>query len=133
MQIELKANKDNFINLYTDFRKELDTMAVPLVYDELKIVKPIIADGKTVGIIGGAVDYIDCVYVMPEYRRKGLARKAVLDYVKGYLHYGIRLHIINTNETAKKFWNSLFELKEIGSNEVDTLYEIVKVKGGSEE
>ena len=125
-EINIKANKENFIALYTDFRKELDKMAIPLIFDELKIVKPIIADGKTVGIIGGFIDYIDCVYIMPEYRRKGLAKKAVLDFVKGNLHYGIRLHIIKNNETAKKFWNSIFELKEIGGNEVDTLYEIVK-------
>ena len=119
-------DKDSFIKLYADFRKELDTMAIPLIYDELKIVKPIISDGKTVGIICGSVDYIDCVYIMPEYRRKGLARKAVKDFVKGNLHYGIRLHIINNNETALKFWNSLFKLKEIGRNKVDSLYEIIK-------
>jgi ribosomal protein S18 acetylase RimI-like enzyme len=121
-------DKNSFVNLYTDFRKELDKMAIPLIYDEMRIIKPIIADGKTVGIICGAVDYIDCVYVMPEYRRKGLAKKAVKDYVKGILHYGIRLHIIDNNETALKFWNSIFELKEIGSNGVDTLYEIARMK-----
>ena len=118
--------KNKFIELYTDFRKELDKMAIPLIYNELKIIQPIMAEGKTVGVICGATDYIDCVYIMPEYRRKGLARKAVLDFVKGNLHYGIRLHIINTNKVALKFWNSLFVLKYIGSNSVDTLYEIIK-------
>ena len=117
--------RDNFIELYTDFRKELDKMAIPLIFDVFKSVRPIIADGKTVGIICGSTDYIDCVYILPEYRRKGLAKKAVLDFTKGNLHYGIRLHIINNNEVAKTFWHSLFKLKEIGSNEVDTLYEIV--------
>ena len=66
--------------------------------------------------------------VKPEYRRKGLARQAVLKFVEGNLNYGIRLHIINNNNVAYDFWSRIFELKEIGANAVDTLYEIVKIK-----
>lgn len=120
-------------DLYLQFRQELDKMCVPVIVDKvLKSIIPIQYDGKVVGMVGGFTDYIDCLYVLPEYRRKGLAKRAVLDFVKGNLHYGIRLHIINNNEPAKAFWNSLFELKEIGSNEVDTLYEIVRVRSDTE-
>ena len=120
--------KAKFIDLYKSFRRELDDMCVPLVIDELRIVHPVIADGEIVGMIGGFADYIDCLYVLPEYRKRGLARKAALEYVDGKLSYGIRLHIINNNEVAKKFWHSIFVLKEIGNNSVDTLYEIVDVR-----
>lgn len=120
--------KDLYIAYYKDFRKELDNMCVPLIINDLKRFEPIMADGELVGMVGGFTDYIDCVYVKPEYRRKGLARNAVLKFVKGNLNYGIRLHIINNNTVAYDFWNSIFELKEIGSNPIDTLYEIVKVK-----
>ena len=120
-------------DLYLQFRKELDKLCVPVIVDKvLKSIIPIQYDGKVVGMVGGFTDYIDCLYVLPEYRRKGLAKRAVLDFVKGNLHYGIRLHIINNNEPAKAFWNSIFELKEIGSNEVDTLYEIVRVRSDTE-
>lgn len=47
---------------------------------------------------------------------------------KGNLNYGIRLHIINNNNVAKDFLNSIFELKEIGSNPIDTLFQIVSIK-----
>ena len=124
-QIEEKAK---FIDLYKSFRAELDDMCIPLIIDELRIVHPVIADGEVVGMIGGFTDYIDCMYVLPEYRKRGLARKAALKYVHGKLSYGIRLRIINNNEVAKKFWHSIFVLKEIGNNSVDTLYEIVDVR-----
>lgn len=120
--------KESYINFYKDFRKELDNMCVPLIIDELKRIEPIIADGVLVGMVGGFTDYIDCVYVKPEYRRKGLARKAVLKFVEDNLNYGIRLRIINNNDVAYNFWSSIFELREIGRNSVDSLYEIVKVK-----
>ena len=120
-------------DLYLQFRQELDKMCVPIIVEQvLKSIIPIQYDGKVVGMIGGFTDYIDCLYVLPEYGHKGLAKRAALDFVKGNLHYGIRLHIINNNEPAKAFWNSLFELKEIGSNEVDTLYEIVRVRSDTE-
>ena len=124
----MEEQKTKYIDLYKSFRAELDDMCIPHIIDDLRIIRPIVADGKIVGMIGGFVDYIDCLYVLPEYRRRGLARKAALEYVEGNLGYGIYLHIINNNEAAKKFWHSLFELKEIGSNDIDTMYEIVGVR-----
>lgn len=80
-------------------------------------------------LVGGFTDYIDCLYVLPQYRRKGLAKKAVLKFVKGNLDCGIRLHIINNNLVAFKFWDNIFELEEAGSNTVDTLYQIKGIRG----
>lgn len=128
MNKKFNSNRQ-YVGLYKSFRAELDDMCIPQIINDLRIIHPIIADGKTVGMIGGFIDYIDCLYVLPEYRRRGLARKAALEYVDGNIKYGIRLHIINSNEVAKRFWHSLFELKEMGRNNIDTLYEIVSVKG----
>lgn len=113
------------IEMYTQFRKELDKLCIPLILSEkTMMVQNIMCDGKTVGILCAYPNYIDCVYILPEYRHKGLAKKAVLDWFDRYRHRNVRLHIINNNEPAKAFWNRLFELKEIESNPIDTLYEI---------
>lgn len=122
------GSKEKYIELYKSFRKELDEICIPSIINELSIVEPIVADNKVVGMICGFPDYIDCIYIEPEYRRKGLARQAVLKYVDGILDNGIRLDIINDNTVAKDFWNSVFELRKIRSNNVDTLYQIVRVK-----
>ncbi len=126
-------NKELYISYYKEFRKELDDLCIPLIIDDLRIIQPIMADGELVGMVGGFTDYIDCVYVKPEYRRKGLARNAVLKFVEGNINYGIRLHIIKNNKVAYDFWNSIFELKEVGSNPIDALYEIVRIKGKDDE
>lgn len=126
--MDKQEHKTAYINLYKTFRKELDEMCVPLIIDELRRIEPIRADGKIVGIVAGFTDYIDCVYVKPEYRRKGFARQAVLKFVEGKIDKGIRLNIINNNTVAFNFWCNIFELREIGSDYVDTLYEIVKIK-----
>jgi len=124
--------KQHQVDMYIQFRQELDKMCVPLILDKLNFQKfDIECDNKVVGIFVAAPDYIDCLYVEPEYRRKGLGAKVVTEWVRKYGHYGIRLHIINNNYVAQRFWNSLFELKEIGSNEIDTLYEIVRIKEDS--
>lgn len=108
----------DFIKFYTEFRKELDKMCIPLILDELN-VDPITYKGKTVGMIGYTYDYIDCVYIRPRYRRKGLAKKAVEKLIKGR---NMRLYIINNNTVAYKFWDNNFVLEKINSNNVDALY-----------
>lgn len=118
-------------DLYAMFRMEIDKYAVPLIVDDfLEFVELIRVDGEIVGMCGGADGYIDCLYVLPKHRRQGYAKKLALDW---YGRYGrgknaTRLHIVNNNIPALKFWNSVFELKEIECSTVDTLYEIVKVR-----
>ena len=121
-------DKGKMIAMYLQFRRELDKMCVPKILEHSEIVNPIEYDGQVVGMISGSRAYIDCLYIYPKYRRKGLGKKAALDYVRGHLHYGIKLDIINNNEVAKKFWNSIFILREIEHNDIDTLYLIVGIK-----
>ena len=117
--------------LYAMFRKEIDKYAVPLIVDDfLEFVELIRVDGEIVGMCGGTDGYIDCLYVLPKHRRQGYAKKLALDW---YGRYGrgknaTRLHIVNNNIPAIKFWNSVFELEEVDCSAVDTLYEIVKVR-----
>ena len=65
--------------------------------------------------------YVECIYVLPEYRRLGLGKKAVQDYMSsgGEIE---KLHIIKTNYIAKKFWENLFSLEEIDTSPCDSLY-----------
>lgn len=121
----------NTKDLYAIFRKEIDKYAIPLIVDDfLEFIELVRVDGEIVGMCGGADGYIDCLYVLPKHRRQGYAKKLALDW---YGRYGrgekaTRLHIVNNNVPALKFWNSIFELKEIECSVVDTLYEIVRVK-----
>jgi len=125
----------NGVELYLKFRQELDEICVPVILETLECVEYIVYDGKTVGIVGGNVGYIDIVYVLPEYRRKGFAKTAVLEWYNRYKakYENTRLHIINNNIPALKFWGNIFELWAIGQNEIETLYEILSVKDGEDE
>lgn len=117
--------------LYTEFRKEIDTICIPEI---LRFVNttPIMYDGVQVGILCTADMnewiYIDALYILSKYRRKGLARKAVKEWLKKQRKAEIRLHIIHKNKVAFDFWNSIFELDDIAENEVDGLYRVKKVK-----
>ena len=124
----------NRVVLYLKFREELDKMCVPVILENLDCIVNIRCDGKLVGIVGGNAGYIDVVYILPEYRRQGLAKKAVLEWYNRYKspYETTKLHIINNNVLALKFWKSIFKLRAIESNEIDTLYEILKVMGGEE-
>lgn len=116
--------------LYLEFRKEIDKICVPEILQCVETI-PIMEDGKQVGILcvrdEGEWVYIDSLYIIPEHRRKGLARREILKWFKRQKKTDIRLHIINKNEIAYRFWTSIFKLEEIDWNYVDTLYRIRKV------
>ena len=119
----------NQINLYTRFRKELDQLCIPKILASPNInVQDIVYKNKVVGIFCVYPNYIDCVYILPEYRRKGLAKKTILEWFSKHRNQSIRLHIINNNEVAKVFWHQLFDLRVIDFNPIDALYEIVNIK-----
>lgn len=124
---KLQQTAANILNYYLDFRKEIDKICVPEI---LKCISTnlILCDGKQAGVLCYAVRpehyYIDCLYVAPEYRRKGLAKKAVLAFYESCKHQEIRLHIINENKVAYDFWNDVFDLEPIEWNVVDTLYKV---------
>lgn len=115
------------IELYKQFRRELDDICIPEI---VKLNEPqLIEDnGELCGLLCASPDYIDCIYILPKYRRKGIARKAVIDHWNKNKPCEMRLHIIHKNEPALKFWNSVFVLEMIGENEIDGLYRIKGVK-----
>ena len=117
----------NALEMYHAFRYEIDEYAFPLLPGE---IREITFNGETIGFLEIDSDgYIGGLWVHPDYRRIGLARKAVLDYVN---ECGLpwRLHTVNTNKPAKKFWHSVFELQKVDQNEVDTLWEVIGCKNG---
>ena len=71
--------------------------------------------------------YIEGIWVEPEHRRRGKAKQMVFDYIS---KYGIpsRLHILNNNIPAQKFWNSIFNLSKVEETNIDILYSIIGVK-----
>ena len=119
------------IELYLKFRQEIDKIVVP---ELLKVVTPIkiIKDDKDVGILCYIRQdewvYIDAVYVIPEYRHQGVAKNSILNWYEDFKDEEIRLHIINENKPALKFWNSIFELEVIESDVLEALYRIRGVK-----
>ena len=114
----------NELQMYLDFRKVCDTLSFPMLreWGEYRQIK---CDGEVVGFLMVIEGYVEGIYVKPEYRRKGLARKAVLEFMDdgGYID---TLHIIKTNETAQKFWESIFHLVTISDCPVDTLYRVIR-------
>lgn len=116
--------------LYHGFRHDVDQFAFPLIKQEASetgTFQHITYKGVIVGFLCVVDTYIEGIYVTPRYRRKGLARKAILEYV---LEGGIveRLHIVKTNEAAMKFWHSIFNLRVIDENFCDYLYYIEGIK-----
>jgi len=111
--------------LYNAFRVEIEEICTPEILKQVTTVK-LIEDDKAVGIFcyikqRGFI-YIDALYVVPEYRRKGIGKNAVLNWYEDFKNEEIRLHIVHKNETAYKFWTSIFEIEPIESNFLDTLY-----------
>lgn len=120
--------KKGIDELYLEFRQEIERICVPEILKCVRTTK-IVADGKTVGIFCTANDeYIDCLYIVPEYRRKGIGTQTVLDWYEKHMGNNIRLHIIHKNYPAIKFWNSIFELELIEENKVDGLYRVRGLK-----
>lgn len=111
------------IELYTEFRKELEEYAIPLLVDYLTFIRLQDYD-KTIGFACITGDYIDAFYILPEYRRKGIGSKLVKQLVKD--NNLKKLHIINTNIPALKFWKKNFKLRKLEINFCDSLYEIVE-------
>ena len=120
-------NNEQMIELYLKFRQEIDKICVPeiLKFNQPKLIEE---NGEAVGLFCASPDYIDCIYILPEHRRKGIARKTVLKHWEENQSYDMRLHIIKKNKPALDFWHSIFKLEEVGENEIDYLYRIAGVK-----
>lgn len=121
---------DEQLAMYLDFRKHIDTLCFNDIkndvgdgYIEIKT-----DDGDVAGfmIVETVTGYVDAIYIKPEHRRKGLARRAVMDY----LLKGSRIrqfHIVNRNKDAFEFWRSLFFLDE-AAGPVDTLCKVIRLR-----
>lgn len=131
----IESNDEALLEMYLAFRKTIDDYCFPLIKEWATKQKGFITlydnnDNERVGhnpvgfliVIDG---YVDGIYVMPEHRRKGIAKKAVMDYLKSG---GVitRLHIIRTNTPALNFWKSIFVLEPENDCPVDVLYNVVK-------
>lgn len=116
------------LDMYLDFRKHIDTLCFRNIQKEAGTGYQRIWCGEELAgfliVING---YVDAIYVKPEYRRQGLGRSAIVNFLicGGCIK---ALHILNNNEPAKAFWESLFELKEDNGTAVDTLYHVILPK-----
>lgn len=124
----MDIEETSLLSMYLNFRRYLDCICfenlVKMSGDGFIKIKH---NENTVGFLMIIDDYIDAIYVLPEYRRLGLARKAVLDAWNS----GIKmrtLHIVNGNTIAEKFWNSIFRLTLQHVNLVDSFYYINGLK-----
>ena len=113
--------------LYFRFRNEIDSYVLPILIENGAIFKRIEVRKQLVGYLMVINGYIDGLFVSPGYRREGLGKKAVMEYIQDY---GLpkSLHIVNTNKVAKKFWHSIFKMRMLEKNEIDTLWEIEGLK-----
>jgi len=113
--------------MYFRFRNEIDSYVLPILIENGAIFKRIEVRKQLVGYLMVIDGYIDGLFVLPGYRRQGLGKKAVMEYIQDY---GLpeRLHIVNTNKVAKKFWHSIFKMRMLEKNEIDTLWEIEGLK-----
>ena len=121
---------NEYLELYHAFRYGIDELCGGKIIELAKAdggFREIRSGNELVGFLIAINGYIEGLYIKPEYRRQGLGKKAVLDFIRqgGRAE---RLHIVNNNKIARKFWFSIFELRKIESTPIDTFYEIVRVK-----
>ena len=130
-----EPNEEALLEMYLAFRKTVDNYCFPLIKEWATKQKGFITlyddnddndERKPVGFLIVIDGYVDGIYVKPDYRRKGIAKKAVMDYLK---RGGVitRLHIIRTNTPALNFWKSIFVLEPEYDCPVDVLYRVVKL------
>lgn len=131
-----EPNEEALREMYLAFRKTMDDYCFPLIKEWAQKQEGFIMlyddnDDKSkhnpVGFLIVIDGYVDGIYVMPEHRRKGIAKKAVMDYLKSG---GVitRLHIIRTNTLALNFWKSIFILEPENDCPVDVLYRVIRRK-----
>ena len=131
----IESNDEALREMYFAFRNTMDCYCFPLIKEWATKQEGFItlydenddkSKRKPVGFLIVIDGYVDGIYVMPEHRRKGIAKKAVMDYLK---NGGVitRLHIIRTNTPALNFWKRIFVLEPENDCPVDVLYNVVKL------
>lgn len=113
------------LDLYLKFRRELDLIEFESL-KQMVDVKRITYCRKQVGFLIVRDDgFIEGIYVKPNYRRRGLATKAVRDYLKSGKYKVYRVGILDDNSAAHNFWNKLFFLNPIEDYGTYKVYSIV--------
>ena len=121
-------NDLTFLKYYLDYKRDLDNMEFPLLRKRAGDGFVEIKDGNIiVGFLMVIDSFVYAIYVRPESRRKGLAKKAVRDYVNGGGNI-VRLSIIPTNIEGQKFWDSVFYMTVISYNESTVTYQVDGLK-----
>ena len=117
---------DREFEMYLKFRNYIDRLFFP-VYSCDCIIIGAYEGVQEVGFICVIDGYIEGIWIEPEYRRQGRARQLVIDYIS---EYGMpdRLHILNNNIPAKRFWSSIFILEKVQETNIDALYCITGLK-----
>lgn len=122
---------------YHDFRCEIDGCVFPLAEKEacnnsdctMRLIDYKIESGRTIhaGFLYVRGGYVDSLYIKPKYRRLGIATKAVRDYLAegGVIK---TLDIIKSNDAALSFWKSMFYIHPIKGDDVETTYEVERMK-----
>lgn len=110
------------LRMYLEFRHHIDALYFPNLASKCNIIRAY-EKNKQVGILITEGGYIHAIWMDPEYRGQGKARKMVYEYID---KYGLpeRLCIIDNNNVAKKFWNNIFKLTELDHSHNETLYRI---------
>ena len=92
----MDIEETSLLSMYLNFRRYLDCICfenlVKMSGDGFIKIKH---NENTVGFLMIIDDYIDAIYVLPEYRRLGLARKAVLDAWNS----GIKMRTLHSTNT----------------------------------
>lgn len=122
--------------MYLKFMSEVDAMYIPHTLKVCPQVMKIIDGDTEVGIMCVNNGYVDCLYILPEYRRKGYGKNAVLTYIR---QFGMLtdLHVLKFNPVGQSFWDDIFELEPAGDTYLSNYYKIKalseKYKGVSDE
>lgn len=121
--------------LYFAFRHEIDQNVFPLAVKEshkenstMRLLKTKQKDGSivTAGFLFVRCGYVDSIYVIPKYRRQGIATKAIRDFLNegGTIK---ALTIVKGNIEAITFWNSVFKLSFINGDDVESNFSVIGI------
>lgn len=118
-------------SLFLDCMREVEAYYVDDLLKQLDSYQ-IYTDGKLVGILLTQPHYIHSVYVLPEYRRQGLAKEAVITWYLNrgdqYVDIPVKLDVVDKNKAAVDFWHCIFDLHVEELDSVSHRYTVIGLK-----
>ena len=91
-------------------------------------------EDQIVGFLAVIRGCAEALYVRPEFRRRGLAKKAVQAYLEenGNRSDAINsIHLMHTGSAAReamRFWNELFKTERVESTLVDAYFDVLEIR-----